>query len=89
LIDSIQGRTEDLLYFSALAGREIAVHPNVFHQVMDTVPTSGWQVVQDVDGLTLFLSGLHETFAEETLVSQLQQALSKQGIIPPPIRCSQ
>ncbi len=83
LIDGIQGRTEDILYLPGLAGGEIAVHPNVFHQVMDTVPTNGWQVLQGDDGLTLLLSGLRETFEDETLASQVRNALTQQEIIVP------
>ncbi|MEO8612433.1 MAG: phenylacetate--CoA ligase family protein [Chloroflexota bacterium] len=85
LIDGIQGRTEDTLYFPAVKGGEVAVHPNVFHQVMDTVPTTGWQVIQGDDGLTLLLSGLRESFEDDTLVSQFRQALTQQGVILPPI----
>lgn len=89
LIDSIQGRTEDTLYFLGAKGEEVAVHPNVFHQVMDTVPTNGWQVVQGGDGLTLLLSGLRETFDDEALVRQLRNALTQQGIVVPPIAVQQ
>ncbi len=89
LIDGIQGRTEDILYLPGLAGGDIAVHPTVFHQVMDTVPTSGWQVLQGKDGLTLLLSGLRETFEDEALVSQLRNALTQQGIVVPPIAVQQ
>ncbi len=85
LIDGIQGRTEDILYLPSLAGGEIAVHPNIFHQIMDTVPANGWQVVQGADGLTLLLSGLRETFEDDTLVSQVRNALTQQGIVVPTI----
>ncbi len=85
LIDGIQGRTEDTLYFPSVNGGEIAVHPNVFHQVMDTVPTNGWQVIQGDDGLTLLLSGLRESFEDDILASQFRQALTKQGAVLPPI----
>lgn len=85
LIESIQGRTEDILYLPGLTGGEIAVHPNVFHQIMDTVPTNGWQVVQGSNRLTLLISDLRETFEDEALVSQLRNALTQQGGVVPPI----
>ena len=87
VIDGIQGRTEDTLYFPAAAGGEIAVHPNVFHQIMDTIPASGWRVVQEKQGLTLLLSGLHQpTFSEQILADALREALGQHGAVPPPIR---
>jgi putative adenylate-forming enzyme len=86
LIDGIRGRVEDTLYFPAVSGGEIAVHPNVFHPVMDTVPASGWQVIQESDGLNVLLSGINAEFAEEVLVGELQKALGAQGVIIPAIK---
>jgi phenylacetate-CoA ligase len=86
LLDGIQGRTEDTLYFAGVNGGEIAVHPNVFHLVMDTVPTNGWQIVQDEDGLTLLLSSIRGSFSEDNLVEQLEQALAIQGVVVPTVQ---
>ena len=85
MIEGIQGRTEDTLYFSGVEGGEVAVHPSVFHRVMDTVPTNGWQIVQDTDGLTLLLSRVRGAFPDDILVGQIQQALANQGVVVPPI----
>ena len=82
-IDSIQGRTEDTLYFPGTKGGEIAIHPSVFHQVMDIVPTNGWQIVQDTSGLTLLLSDVRGSFPDEVLVEELQKVLIKQDVIVP------
>lgn len=86
LIDGIQGRTEDTLYFPAVKGGEVAIHPSVFHQVMDTVPTNGWQIVQDADGLTLLLSSVREYFPDDVLVEKIQQILASQDIIVPSLK---
>lgn len=85
LIDGIQGRTEDILYLPGIAGGEIAVHPTVFHAVMDTVPSNGWQVLQDANGLTLLLSNILGSFSDELLVSNLQKALITQEVVMPSI----
>jgi hypothetical protein len=85
LIDDIQGRTEDILYFPGLNSAEVAVHPIVFHHVMDTVPTNGWQIVQGTNGLTLLLSRVRGAFLDDILVEQIQQALANQGVVVPPI----
>jgi phenylacetate-CoA ligase len=83
LLEGIQGRTEDILYFAGANGGEIAVHPNVFHLVMDTVPTNSWQIVQDKDGLTLLLSSIRGAFSDEKFIQQLEQTLARQGVVVP------
>jgi phenylacetate-CoA ligase len=85
-IDGIQGRTEDILHLSGVSGREVAVHPITFHHVLDSLPVSGWQVIQEADGLRVLLSGAAATFADDTLVSGLRQGLAAQGVDVPSIR---
>ncbi|MCL6526347.1 MAG: hypothetical protein K6T57_05625 [Thermaceae bacterium] len=84
LIDGVQGRLEEVLRFPAKGG-QVAVHPNVFHDLMDLVPASGWQVVQQPGGLEVLLMGVREGFAHDTLVQRIQQALIAQGAVVPPI----
>lgn len=50
VIDGIEGRREDVLVING-----VQIHPNVFHDVMDTVPNKGWQIVQEKDGLRVLL----------------------------------
>lgn len=85
LIDSVEGRTEDVLQLPAATGGTMTVHPLVFHRVMDTAPASGWQIVQEDDGLTVLLSRVRDGFADATLADALRQALAAQGAIVPPI----
>jgi phenylacetate-coenzyme A ligase PaaK-like adenylate-forming protein len=84
-IDAVQGRTEELLHFFTPTGAETTVHPNLFHQIMDTIAVSGWQIIQEPHQLTILLSGLRDGFVDETLEQTVQQALGKQGIVVPPI----
>jgi phenylacetate-CoA ligase len=86
LLEGIQGRTPEVLHFPARDGGEVAVIPHVFHRVMDTVPVSGWQVVQERDGLQVLLSGAQAGMNEETLLETLRQALGGQGAIVPRIQ---
>ena len=58
LITSIQGRVQEVLSFPGVSGGIVHVHPLVFHNIMDTLPVSGWQVVQEVDGLHILLAGI-------------------------------
>jgi putative adenylate-forming enzyme len=83
LIDDIQGRVEDVLSFPGAAGGVVNVHPLVFSRIMDILPVSGWQVVQEPDGLHVLLSGVRGEFGDEMLADTLRQALAEQGTIIP------
>jgi phenylacetate-CoA ligase len=85
LVDGIQGRVEDVLSFPSEAFGVVQVHPLAFSRVMDTLPVSGWQVIQEADGLHVLLSGVRSEFRDEVLVETLRQALSEQGAIVPRI----
>ena len=74
---------EDVLSFPGEAFGVVQVHPLVFSRVMDTLPASGWQVVQEADGLHVLLGGVRGEFEDEMLVETLRQALSEQGAIVP------
>ena len=86
LIDGVQGRAEDVLRFPAVSGGQVAVQPMVFHRVMDTIPSGGWQVAQGSEGLSVLLSGVRECFADATLIDLLQRELRAQGAIVPPVK---
>jgi len=86
LLEGIEGHTSEVLHFPARAGGEVAVIPHVFHRVMDIVPASGWQVVQEQNGLQVLLSGVSESLNEATLLDALRQALAAQGAVVPPMR---
>ncbi len=83
LIDAIQGRVEDVLSFPGVAGGVVNVHPLVFSRIMDTLPVSGWQVVQEADGLHVLLSGVRGEFGDEVLADSLRKALAEQRAMVP------
>ncbi len=83
LIDSIQGRVQEILYFADRAGKNVSVHPIVFHNIMDTLPVSGWQIVQQTDGLHILLAGVRDKIDDENLKSLVQKSLTLQGAIMP------
>jgi len=85
LIDGVQGRVEDVLRFPATAGGQVTVQPALFHRVMDTVPASGWQVVQEANGLTVLLGGVQEEFRDDALADSLRRELAVQGAIVPSV----
>lgn len=84
-IEEIQGRTEDILRLPDVSGGEVSVHPITFHHVLDSLPVSGWQVIQEADGLRVLLSGARDGVNDPMLVEALTQNLAKQNIAVPHI----
>lgn len=84
-IDDIQGRTEDMLHLPGVSGQAVAVHPITFHHVLDSLPVSGWQVVQEADGVRVLLSGGQNGASDSTLIDGLTGALAAQNVVVPPI----
>jgi putative adenylate-forming enzyme len=85
LIDDIQGRKEEILYFSARVGGEVKVHPHTFHQILDVMPVSEWQIIRDTDELRILLNSPPNEWVDAELVDRLGRKLEKQGAIIPPI----
>jgi phenylacetate-coenzyme A ligase PaaK-like adenylate-forming protein len=54
LLAAVEGRTDDVLTLPAVGGGTVAVHPVLFHQVLDLLP--GWRVRQDGGGLIVLLA---------------------------------
>jgi len=86
-LEEIEGRQEDVLYLQARAdrGREIAVHPNVFHGLLETVPAAGWQVIHDDLGITVNLAGLRDPASCSLIEPALRRLLEAEGVEAPPI----
>ncbi|GHP01162.1 hypothetical protein KSF_112090 [Reticulibacter mediterranei] len=59
------------------------VHPLVFSRIMDTLPVSGWQVLQENVSLQVRLSGVRSTVDADGLADAVRQALQEQGAIAP------
>ena len=91
LIESIEGRVEDILYFPARhsADERVAVHPNVFHHVLETVPASGWQVIQRDATLSILLTGLSDPSHAADVAAAVTRTLEEQGAVAGSIRVHQ
>jgi phenylacetate-CoA ligase len=80
VLESIQGRVEDSLSLPALSGSEVIVRPLVINRIMDIVPVSGWQVIQQADqGLVVLLTGARDGLTDEALVKQISDSLAQEG----------
>lgn len=86
LVDAIGGRAEEVLRFPAVAGGEVAVHPlTSFHRILDTLPTGGWQVIQEPTRLRVLVAGVGADFAAEALADAVRRMLGSQGAVVPPV----
>lgn len=89
LIGDVQGRVHEVLVFPGMAGGSVKVHPIIFHNIMDTLPVRGWQVLQETDGLHLLLADVRGTVNESELVDVVRQALTKQEAVVPLVAVQQ
>lgn len=86
LIDAVQGRVEETLYFPTATAGRVAIDPIVFEGVLDTVPATQWQVVQEPSSLDILLTGLAADFPDEAIAGPLRRELSSRGVAAPEIR---
>jgi phenylacetate-CoA ligase len=89
LVEDIQGRQEDMLFFPGTAGTEVRIMPHMFHTVMDVIPVRQWQIIQEEGGVRVLVSGVREGFSKEALVHSLEGMLSAHGAVVPAIQVSQ
>jgi len=57
----------------------VAIHPNVFHQLLESLPADGWQVEQELDGVSVWIVGARDQSVFSPLATQISQALEAQG----------
>ncbi len=86
LIDAIEGRIQEVLSFPRAGGGEVRVHPLIFHTLLDMLPVSGWQVVQEADGLHILLAKVHGALDDSQIESSVKSALAAQEAVVPPIQ---
>lgn len=86
VLESIQGRSEQVLELPGAGGARVMVQPLVFHRVMDIVPASGWQVIHEVDDrLTVLLAGAREGLSDAALRERLAASLAQEQVRVPAI----
>ncbi len=86
-IDGIQGRVEDALSMPGARGKPILIQPLVFNRVMDILPVSGWQVIQETESaLKVLLSGARNDIPDETVSDAIRRELTAEGAMIPLIK---
>ena len=61
------------------------IHPLTFHQILDPLPVSGWQVIHKPDGLSVLLTDVRNGLTDQVLVDALSRVLVDQGVAALPI----
>ena len=79
LVQRILGRTEDALILPGVGGAPVSIHPNVFHDVLDTVSLRGWQVVEEARGLRVRIAAAASDEVPADLAERLRAALLAHG----------
>jgi putative adenylate-forming enzyme len=81
LMAAIEGRTDDVLTLPAAGGGTVAVHPVVFHQVLDLLDAAGWQVRQDDGGLQVLVAAPGAAVEIDALEQEVTTALRRAGAV--------
>ena len=84
-VEAIDGRSEDVLAMASSAGAT-RIHPNVFHDVLDTLAVAGWQVRQDsASALTLLVAVPAGSQRPEELAARVSAAVQAAGAARPTV----
>jgi phenylacetate-CoA ligase len=86
LVGGIEGRAEDVLQLRGRDGGSVYIHPNVFHELLESLPVRAWQVVQEHDAIRLLLQQPGAEINIDHLRAEVVGALEQQKAIPPPVR---
>jgi phenylacetate-coenzyme A ligase PaaK-like adenylate-forming protein len=87
VLESVQGRREDVLKLPGRDGGRVTVQPLVYNRVMDIIPVSGWQVIQEADdSLTLLITGVRDGLTDAALREQLTRSLAQEQVRMPAIK---
>jgi putative adenylate-forming enzyme len=86
LVDSIEGRLEDVLTLASPSGLPVSIHPNVFHQVLEPLPVRQWQVVQRPAEIVVRLVRDSAPLDEPALARAVAEALAVAGAARPAVR---
>jgi phenylacetate-CoA ligase len=81
ILQSIEGRAEDILEIPARSGGSVRIHPNVFHKVLEPLPLHGWQIVQEEDNIRVLLAQTEGPLDTVRISSEIERALEQQGAL--------
>jgi phenylacetate-CoA ligase len=78
---------EDALSMPSAKGGQILIQPLVFNRVMDILPVSGWQVIQETESsLKVLLSGARDGILDQAVSDAIRKELASEGAGIPQIK---
>ncbi len=85
LIQSIEGRSDDVLELPGNDAAPVQVHPKVFMNALDTLHAEAWQVRQESDGLRVLVSKPESMVAPATIRDAIASQLAAARVTSIPI----
>jgi len=82
MIEAVEGRREEVLVLQAPDGTPVWFHQVALQQVIETVPSAGWQVIEREAGLSVHLIGVRDRAAMEQLAPKVSAMLEAHGAAP-------
>jgi phenylacetate-CoA ligase len=82
ILQSIEGRAEDILEIPARSGESVRIHPNVFHKILESLPLHTWQIVQEENSIRVLLAHTDGLLDTVRISSEIEGALEQQGALP-------
>lgn len=81
LIDSIQGRAEDIIYLIGPDNNQITIQPVFFHRIMELSPVGGWQIIQKPENtIKVLIKSPEASFNENEFIFSMKEELEKLGV---------
>lgn len=86
LMDSIQGRAEDIIHLNGQNGNIIKIQPVFFHKIMESSLVAGWQIVQESNNIIrVLINNPEDEFSETALIKTIIDKLEKRGVKEPSV----
>jgi putative adenylate-forming enzyme len=79
VVQSVEGRIEDVLIVPDGRGGSVSIHPNIFHRVLEPLSVRQWQVVQRADVIEVRIVRGAEVVDGATLADRVRRELEEAG----------
>jgi putative adenylate-forming enzyme len=86
LVQSVEGRQQDVLVLPGASGMPVSIHPVVFDHVLEPLPIRQWQVVERPAEVVVKLVRGSLPIAEATVAADVARELKAAGALDPAVR---
>jgi phenylacetate-coenzyme A ligase PaaK-like adenylate-forming protein len=87
VLAGIEGRVEDTIFLEGPVGIQVAIKPDVFHDVLEPAPVDGWQVVQESANIIIVsIVGPQTGYDERDINEEIRSRLREQGARDPIVK---